>query len=258
MPVARLSSPSPASFGARPALRSAAAAAALACAALLAGPAHAAEVVVPGNLASVEGDIDNCIPFTGCLDFTRYQQVFASSQFASLGGPVWLSGLSWRLDGEQVNNLDVSLASVTIGLSTTTRAPDALSAVFADNLGADATVVRSGALTLAAVHSGVPGLQAFDITIDFDTPFLYDASAGHLLLDWTSSGGVTTRGFAFADATNVFGDSVSRVAGDGPSGAADSLGLVTRFTTASAVPLPGTLTLTLLGLGLLGVAGRRR
>jgi hypothetical protein len=43
--------------------------------------ANAEDIVVPNANLGTEGNRENCIPLTGCLDADRYQQVFGSSQF---------------------------------------------------------------------------------------------------------------------------------------------------------------------------------
>jgi len=76
--------------------------------------------------------------------------------------------------------------------STTTRSVAGLSATFAENIGADNTLVLSGTLNWATGNVPGPGntLQ-FDMVFPFTTPFLYDPAAGNLLLDIHLSGNVT-------------------------------------------------------------------
>src|SRR6185369_3133376 len=59
-----------------------------------------------------------------------------------------------------------------------------LSTTFADNIGLNNTLVLSGTITL--VTANLPGLgntKQFDIVFPFTTPFLYNHSAGNLLID---------------------------------------------------------------------------
>jgi PEP-CTERM motif len=84
------------------------------------------------------------------------------------------------------------------------------------------------------------------------TPFFYDPSRGNLLMEVFTAGGSRTAPFdAVLDV-----DGVSR-AFDIPAAqvpAIDTLGLVTQF---EATPVPEPATLTLLAVGLAGIAGRR-
>jgi hypothetical protein len=71
---------------------------------------------------------------------------------------------------------------VRISLSTTSRAPDNLSATFADNVGVDESVVFSGDLVFTSANDSVPGgTRAFDILIKLTNEFNYDPSLGNLL-----------------------------------------------------------------------------
>ncbi|MCH7805431.1 MAG: hypothetical protein IH937_15290, partial [Acidobacteria bacterium] len=102
-----------------------------------------------------------------------------------------------------------TLNDIQINLSTTTMTADNLSATFADNVGADETIVLNrGSLDLSS--AGANG--TFDIVVHFDTPFFYDPALGNLLLDVRNFGAGFTTQF---DAHDVVGDSISReFAGD--------------------------------------------
>src|ERR1051326_1671397 len=62
--------------------------------------------------------------------------------------------------------------------STTSKSPDLLSSKFAENIGADDTVVYSGALRLTNNF-----LETYGLHIFLQHPFLYDPRSGNLLLD---------------------------------------------------------------------------
>lgn len=214
---------------------------------LTVGVAAAQTVVVPNNLATVEGNANNIFPFQTpgpTPPSMRYQQVFAASQFAALSGPVLITEIAVRPDASFGNTLTVMINSIQINLSTTAAAPDGLSLTFANNIGADDTMVFSGSLSLTSAFTGPPaGPKDFDYIILLQTPFLYDPSAGNLLLDVRNLSGALAR-TAF-DAQFATGDPVSRVFSNpflsppqdvtSPTGFADTLGLVVRFTAIPAV-----------------------
>jgi len=123
-------------------------------------------------------------------------------------------------------------------------------------------LVYTGALTLSSAgQTGTP--NPFDVVINLQTGFLYDPTAGNLLMDVIALAGVISPITAL-DAQNTVGDGVSRIYAfdDLPTMATDtsSLGLITQFTTGpvNPVPEPGTLALFGLGLAGLGFAQRRK
>jgi hypothetical protein len=227
-----------------------------------AAPARAAFIVSPGAQAAVEGNDANRLPF----DITpfgagsmRYQQVFKSTDFVSLTGPARITQITFRPDFQLGSAFSATLPNVRIDLSTTSAAPDALSTAFANNVGGDDTTVFSGALPLSSAKTGpAAGPKDFDIVINLTTPFVYDRSAGNLLLDVRNFSGGTTTTF---DAQTTVGDTVSRVWVSDVNAATgqtpDTEGLVTRFTT-SPVPEPSTGALLAFGFpALLGAARLR-
>jgi len=192
----------------------------------------AAQVVVPNAQAFVEGDGNNAFPFSCTVITTsmRYQQVYLASEVAT----GWITQIAFRQDAASTAFGPTLIPGVSIKLSSTSNAPDTLSTTFATNVGADATTVFSGGLTLSsAASAAVP--RPFNITIPLTTPFLFDATAGtNLLLDVTIPTCVTTDQF---DSQNPTGDSVSRVSATSSgaaAGTANSFGLVTQFTISPA------------------------
>jgi len=217
-----------------------------------------ANVVAPGAFEFVDAPDANCIPLTGCLDTDRYQQVYSASEFL---GPIEISGIAFRLDATAGNisalPLSFTLSNVSLGLSTTSGGPDGLSATFADNRGADFTVVRSGSVTLASAYLGGLPVAPLDVLIEFDTHFAYDPSAGNLLFDWQNFGGETLAPVQFFDMVNSSGDSTSRVRAfdvNATTGSLQTRGLVTMFVAA---PEPSSFALLILGVVGLGWAHRR-
>ncbi len=215
-------------------------------------PAHAIEptIVVPNSARTIEGDSNNSWPFNiaaGGLLSQRYQQVYAASQF---GGGGLITQIIFRPDAFAGQAFTSTLPDIQIDLSTTSAADDGLSSTYADNVGADDTVVFvRGALTLSSAFTGPPdGPKDFDIIITLTTPFLYNPALGNLLLDVRNFGGGSTTSF---DAVFTTGDGVSRVYNqdvNSGTGSTDTLGLVTGFII---VPEPGTAALLLAGGGTL-------
>jgi len=196
-------------------------------------PAESATVVVPNAQTAVEGNADNVSPFSCSVvgGSMRYQQVYLGPQV----GSGTITEIRFRQDGGNGAAFGpTTINGITITLSSTSAAPDGLSATFANNVGADVTTVFSGNLTLSSAACGA-GPCPFDIVIPLQTTFPFNAGSGpNLLLDVTIPTCVTTTPF---DAQNTIGDSVSR-ANDTNSGSStattvDSLGLVTQFTGVS-------------------------
>ncbi len=213
-----------------------------------ASAAHASLIVAPGAQAGVEGNSNNAYPFSlgGFPATARYQQIFGAPQFSSLSGPVLITQIAFRPDSLGGNTFHKTLSNVQINLSTSTANPEALSTTFANNVGADNTVVRSGGLALSSANAG-SGPKNFDIIIMLSTPFLYNPANGSLLMDVRNSsvGTPTQLDTTTFDAENTVGDGVSRLYSgfsgsvNSTTGIADSIGLVTQFTF-TPVPEPST------------------
>jgi hypothetical protein len=212
--------------------------------ALLHGTAgHGINISVPGP---EEGNVASGYPFGFYPPFTmRYQQIYGASAFSELteaGG--WITAMAFRWEAGSGGG--GYIPNVQINLSTTLRAVDALSTVFAENIGVDDTAVLGPG---GAPFAGLP--PTYEVAMTFSNAFFYDPSKGNLLLDVrlneAASPGHQTHDL---DAELTFGDPVSRVYAigvDSPSGTADTLGLVTTFTV-TPVPEPSPVLVLLLGL----------
>jgi hypothetical protein len=217
-----------------------------------------AQVVVPSGQTNSEGNSNNGFPFNYSLfslGSQRYQQVYSSAEFT--GGPVMITGMTFRPDAFS-GGAFASTLNLSISLSTTAAAVDALSMTFANNIGADATVVRSGSINVSSAFTGPgSGPKDFDIFISFTNSFLYDPSMGNLLLDVSGSGTNSSTQF---DSHNAQ-DGTSRIytSGSGSGSAtadfADSEGLVTRFNVQ---PVPEPATMAALGIGALALLRKRK
>jgi hypothetical protein len=225
---------------------------------LLCAPlARADGIVVPNTLATVEGNDNNFGPFFN--NSVRYQQVFSASQFPSSTGPLMITQIAFRPDGSVTDpSLIIRFDSVQIDLSTTSRTPSTLSTLFASNVGADDTTVFNSFVFVNAPVTGPPGGPK-DFTVAFAlNPFIYDPSAGDLLLDVRAieSGGGISAPFD-AESNNPFTAHLDAPDISAASGTSFATGLVTQFQF-TPVPEPSTLVLGSLGTLLVGVGARWR
>ncbi len=240
-------------------------AAALAAAALT---ASASVVVVPNANAITLGNGQSTNPLrTYGTGGSRYQQVYSNTQFGDFSASESITGIAFRAKqptfGTFIGNT-VTVSDVLIRLSTTSASDSVgLSAIFANNIGADEAVVYTGTLTLM---TSAAGTTAIDYSITLQTPFTYNKAMGNLLLDilipdaaMVSGNGsigfsqfdTVTDAFPSADGTSsAFGAS-----GSGTIGSNSTTGVVTQFTS---VPVPAPASLSLAAGGLLVVGRRRR
>lgn len=203
-------------------------------------PARAQDIVtVPSVKEFTEGGSSNCIPLgIGCFPAgttARYQQVYAASEFSGMRGII--DKIAFRLNCGEAP-FDATGLDIEIRLSHTGATPSAMSGTFANNIGADETLVLqtpSLALSSAAVPAGSGSCPfAFDVIIDVDDTFVFNGADNLLLdvkmfnnpsrffLDGETNSGVTSRVAAIGAAGSV----------DSSSGFFAKFGLVTRFTLA--------------------------
>ena len=218
----------------------------------------------PADLAGRFGTAASDAPFTiYSIDSSismRYQQVMSSSSFsgdASKGG--WITGVSLRADeGESRITWGGTLPDIQVSLSTTARQPDALSPVFAENIGTDSTLVFGrGSISVEMYARNGPG-PATTFGILFQKPFFYDPRGGNLLLDVRNFQGVDLQPDrhspqnpgALLDAVDQLGDGLSRIfswdVNATRADRIDSLGLFCSFNF-TPVPEPSAIALFFLG-----------
>ena len=209
------------------------------------------EQVSPRNLdGETEGATDSPVPFgffvlpslpNSACDSVRYQQVFAASEFADLPqSGMYLYALTLRSDScANLGSAGSHLNNFAIKLSTTSRSPDGLSMVFADNVGADQTEVYTRPVSSTGGNGVcIPGFPPEPVPWNrnqyiLDVPFPYSPSKGSLLIDITFSGKERFVGGARMDTQSLTNDGVSRVYGC-PSSietaqAADTTGIAAQF-----------------------------
>jgi hypothetical protein len=193
---------------------------------------------VPNGLENVEGNSVGWHPFDGLLTPSRYQQVFAASQFSSISNGGTIAQIHFRRNSPCGGSAFATISNLQINLSTTSKSPDSLSRVFAENVGSDESVVfgPNQIILGSSCGGGVP--EAFEFGIGFTSPFFYNPRAGNLLLDIRNISGTSNGGNLLRiDGQDVTGDSVSSILGSnaGQQGTASSFGFVTYF---SAFPIP--------------------
>jgi hypothetical protein len=231
-------------------------------AALASGPAQAATVsLLAGTVA--EGDANVGYPLNTALfngGAMRYQQIYSDSLFASLNGVYEINAIAFRTDGTQGNSFASTTLDLRIDLSTSSAAVNGLDMIFGNNVGNDRTTVFNGPLSLSSAHAlTASGSRAFDVVINFTSPFRFTAGTGSLLLDiFNYSGGLTSQ----LDGISAGGDGMSRLFAYDLSpraGRQDSTGLVTEFRlTTAPVPLPAAFQLLLTAVGTLLLIAQRR
>lgn len=207
------------------------------CATLCVGFAQAQSVVFPGSAVGVEGDSYNAWPFDiGALGQTsqHYQQIYNGSGFGDVTDPIAITSMAFRPDASFGSPFTQTLEGLTIKIGSTNAG------VYNGGLVEGASflstsgfqTVYNGSLMLSSSHTGPSGgPMAFDIIVNFSTPFIYDPSDGNLLLDVYNANGSFTTAF---DSVTLLNDDISRIfTYDSPSFGeatyADSWGLVTKF-----------------------------
>ena len=212
-------------------------------------------VVVPNVNETTEGPSNNAFPFN--QGDMRYQQVYAASELGGLTGII--SKIAFRPDIGTGDPFSTSGIDTEIRLSHTSVVPQSLSTTFANNIGADETLVFDGLLSLSSDGSG-----AFDIIIDIDDLFSYNG-VDNLLMDikvfnyvyttqFDSAGtGVGQGGTSWTDRLWAHGVGSTFGSSDGDDG------YVTQFTIGEPpIPAPGAILLGSIGTGLVTWFRRRK
>lgn len=193
----------------------------------------------------------NCYPFlcndSGTISGVTidYQQVYSHTAFS---GPITISSLTFGFNPTFAGSSTVLSGTYDIYLSTTSAAVGALNGSnLNSNLGLDNTLVD-------VFSGGVNSNPTF--TINLSTQFNYNPALGNLLLEVLANNQPNVpngsgNGYIDADGTGISTSRAYCFSSGCPSGFSNDIGLVTTF---NASPTPEPNSLTLFGLGLLGLA----
>ncbi len=154
------------------------------CLALCAVPALA-DVVV-GN--PPDQGTGNCFPW-GCAYSGEYQQVYNQGQFS---GPITITNLEFYNTQVDFGATTTNTGNFAISLSTTAADWNTLSGTFANNIGANNTLVFSGSIFQAWAFGDV-------LHITLSTPFTYNPADGNLLMDVVVTGSGDANGPIYFD-----------------------------------------------------------
>jgi len=141
-------------------------------------------LIIPPQLANVDGG-GATLTLSSVL---RMQEVYRSAMFPA--GPILIRELRFRPSAVLGGAFSTHIPDLQLNLSTTAAQPDALSSTFANNVGANDTLVFRGSLDVSSAFTGpASGPKAFDIVVPLTTPFLYNPAAGNLLVEWRNHSG---------------------------------------------------------------------
>lgn len=211
-----------------------------------AAPAVNADVVAIGGTSGPP----NAFPFGAINYLGAYQQVYAGSAFTS--GPVTITQIAFA--ASIPTTAVTRTLNLSLGLSTTSRAPGGLLPNYAANRGPDFTNVFSGSQTFTTT----PTVGDFDLVFNI-TPFTYNPGSGNLLLDVFINSSSGPNIFFIAGTDDPRSSRVFNLGGSGVP-TVDNISLRTQitFTPGGGAPIPEPVSLLLLGTGLAGVGAAVR
>lgn len=231
--------------------------------------------LVPILNEATEGARNNGLPLNGYwAESQRYQQIWDSELFGT--ETLRIDSLSFRLDSEYGSSFDLAaFPGSSIYLSTSQYDSKTLTPIFDTNQGADKTLVDSNFSISGTTGPGSP--NPFNVTLLFETPFIYNPTVGSLLLEMvlpfvpvTSqfdavSGGDAIAGEASRTLPTIGTSRLYAVNSESPYGRiTPQYGLVAAFdatpfdSSSIAVPLPAGIVLLGSAAGLLVLSGARR
>jgi uncharacterized protein (TIGR03437 family) len=195
-----------------------------------------ATLVVPNSNLPFPGNTSEAYPKG--QQSIEFQEVLGVGQFHS--NPITISAISFRAaPGSGPVNINVANLSVT--LSTSPNFPNTMSSTFANNVGSDKVVVFSGS-NVTLKDTGCPGgglACPFDLTVVFQTPFVYSTSKGSLLIDMVYTNLNATSGALDSVSFNPPGGNLANVTGTAGSatGTLALQGPIVQFTYTTTAPM---------------------
>ena len=148
-----------------------------------------AQVTLPTSAIGAVGGAGNFFPWgTTAFAGLRIMNIYDSSHFTGaptpVTGPIMITTLSWRADNVVGTFAGGTHPSATVRLATAAVDYTAASTTWASNVGPDNTVVYSGPVTVNPVTVTSAATPAPNmVTITLSTPFIYDPTAGDLVID---------------------------------------------------------------------------
>ena len=231
--------------------------------------------LVPILNETTEGGRNNGLPLNGYwTESLRYQQIWDSALFGT--ETLRIDSLSFRLDGEYGSSFDLAaFPGSMVYLSTSQYNSKTLTPIFDANHGADKSLVDSNFSVSGTTGPG--SANPFNVTLLFETPFIYDPTVGSLLLEMVlpflpvtsqfdaasgdeSIAGETSRSLSAFGTSRLYATNSANPFGKITA----QYGLVAAFdatlfnASPVAVPLPAGFVLLGSAAGLLAVAGIRR
>jgi hypothetical protein len=207
----------------------------LLCGVLTEQSASSATYVAPPAWLNVDGNNG-----AGDLVHTVHiQTVYARSLFTNTG-PMLIQEIRYRPSATYGRAFTSTIPNLQLNLSTTSVNPEALSTTFANNRGPNDTLVFQGPLTLSSRFTGpAGGPKAFDMIIPLQNAFLYDPSAGNLVIEVRN---FSNNQVSHLDVVGVTGDGAGRmfsVNAAATTGAADTGSDIVQlvYTVPSSAPI---------------------
>jgi hypothetical protein len=192
---------------------------------VLAAPTFA-QVVHPSSYASSGSTSNNAWPFGYTNGAGDYQQSYEGAQFP---GAITIAQIGFRYGTDTVRA--GGTVDCKIWLSYCAGPFNALSSIFATNIGSGATVVFDGLATIPAFAGDPASPNPFTFLIPLTTPFAYDPAQGDLLMTVEMRRSGSSSWGAFERASGAGSGRVYANTGStgNASGSIDAIGLVTLF-----------------------------
>lgn len=144
--------------------------------------------VIPFGAATVPGNSSNTFPWGttgGGFPGIRILACYDNSNFlnAGINQPITITRLRWRADNNTASWTGGTFDPATVRLSTAAVNWNAVSMNWGVNHGPDVTLCHTGPVTVQPSGGGAPGVGPFTVDAQLTLPFVYDPTAGDLIID---------------------------------------------------------------------------